>query len=107
MNIRKFKLEEDPLSRNAQSVSKNYHEDLLLMNFLQTRPRVKNMNIKYYDIYYTNIKNRYDNEIVNENIENDYINFNDFITPNHNISIKPLERKLKWRNLKSHKNHLK
>ena len=27
----------------------------------------------------------------NENNENDYINYEDFIIPNHNISIKPRE----------------
>ena len=59
----------------------------MLMNFLQTKPEVKQMNIKYYDLYYTFIKSRDDNE----NNENDYINFNDFITPNHYIGIKPRE----------------
>ena len=58
------------------------------MKFSQTKPQVKNMNINYYDLYYTVIKNRDDNH---ENDENDYINFNDIITPNHYIGIKPRE----------------
>ena len=58
------------------------------MKFLQTKPQVKNMNINYYDLYYTVIKTRDDK---NENNENEFINFNDFITPYHNISIKPRE----------------
>ena len=36
---------EDPFSRNAQGISKVYHEVFLLMKFLQTKPQVKNMNI--------------------------------------------------------------
>ena len=80
---------QDPFSRNSQGISKIYHEVLLIMKFLQTKPQVKNMNIKYYDFYYTVIKTRDENrdiEIHYENDENDYINFNDFIIPNHNIS---------------------
>ena len=46
------------------------------------------MNISYYDLYYTVIKTR---DIQYENDENDYINFNDFITPNHYVGIKPHE----------------
>ena len=56
------------------------------------------MNIKYYDFYYTAIENRNDKEIVNNNyedIENDYNNFNDIITPNHYIGIQPRETILK------------
>ena len=62
------------------------------MKFLQTKPQIKNMNSTYYDLYYTVIKNR--KETVNDN-ENDYINFNEFITPNHYIGIKPRETKLR------------
>ena len=83
MNI---KMDEDPFSENAQGISKIYHELLLIMKFLQTKPQVKNMNINYYDLYYTVIKNRDDKDIIddkNENTENDYTNFEDFITPNH------------------------
>ena len=39
------------------------------MKFLQTKPKVKNMNINYYDSYYTVIKNRDDKEIVKEEYE--------------------------------------
>ena len=56
------------------------------------------MNINYFDLYYTAIKKRDDEEIVNkknEKIENDYFNYEDFIMPNHNISIKPRETKFK------------
>ena len=41
MNIR---FDEDPFARNAQGVSKIYHEVLKLMKFLQTKPQVKTMN---------------------------------------------------------------
>ena len=61
------------------------------MKFLQTKPQIKKMNINFYTSYYTVIKNREEKETVNdkkENIENDYINFNDFIAPNHYVGIK-------------------
>ena len=42
MNIR---IDEDPFAENAQSISKIYHEVLLLGKFLQAKPQVKNMII--------------------------------------------------------------
>ena len=61
------------------------------MKYLQTKPQVKNMNINYYDLYYTVIENRNEKEIViGEDDEND------FITPNHYIGIKPRETLLRW-----------
>ena len=53
-----FQFEEDPFSRNVQSISKIYHEVLLLMKFLQTKPQVKNMSITFYDLYYSIMKKR-------------------------------------------------
>ena len=89
MNIKNFKFEQDPFSKNAEGISKIYHEVLLLMKFLQTKPQVKRMNIIYYDLYYTVIKNRNDKEIVNDDeYENDYINFTDIVTPNHYVGKK-------------------
>ena len=59
------------------------------MKFLQTKPQVKNMNITYHDLYYTLIKNRDENKIVdNDEYEIGYLKFNDFITPNHYIGRK-------------------
>ena len=69
VNIKNFRLEEDPFSTNAQGVSKTFHEILLLKNFLQTEPQVKNMNINYYDLFYIPIKNRDDKEIVGDQYE--------------------------------------
>ena len=77
---------QDPFSRNSQGISKIYHEVLLLMKFLQTKPQIKNMNIIYYDLYYTVIKVRDENRDKDNQYENEYIDMNDFITPNHNIS---------------------
>ena len=65
------------------------------MKFLQTKPQVKNMNVNHYDIDITVIQKRDKKEIEDDNYENDYFNFIDFITPNHNISIKPREKILK------------
>ena len=64
------------------------------MKFLQTKPKIKNTNINYYDLYYTVIKTRDENKDEDnqyENDDNDYIKFNDIKIPNHNISIKPRE----------------
>ena len=75
---------QDPFSRNAQGIHKIYHEVLLLMKFLQTKPQIKNMNINYYDLYYTVIKTRDENKDIDnqyENDENDYIDINTFSTP--------------------------
>ena len=98
MKNKNYQSQQDPFSRNAQGISKIYHEVLLLMKFLQTKPEVKNMNIKYYDLYYTVIKTRDENKNKDnqyENDENDYIDINDYITPNHYIGIKPRETILK------------
>ena len=92
MKNKNFQTQEDLFSRNAQGISKVYHEVLLLMKFLQTKPQVKNMNIKYYDLYYIVIETRDENKNIDdryENDENDYINISDIITtPNHYIGIK-------------------
>ena len=90
MKNKKFQSQHDPLSKNAQGISKIYHEVLLLLKFLQTKLQIKRMNINYYDLYYTVIKVRDENEDIDnqyEDDENDYINFND-IVPNHYIGIK-------------------
>ena len=91
MKIKNFQTQEDPFSRNAQGISKIYHEVFLLMKFLQTKPQIKNMNINYFDLYYTVIRTRDENRDIdnqNENDKNDYINFNDFTNPNHYIGRK-------------------
>ena len=83
--------DQDPFSKNAKGISKVYHEVLLLMKFLQTKPQVENMNINYFDLYYTVIKSRDENRDIDnqyENDDNDYIDINDFIPPNHYIGIK-------------------
>ena len=86
MKNRNFQTQDqDPFSRNAQGISKIYHEVLLLMKFLQTKPQIKNMIINYYDLYYTVIKTRDENRDIDnqyENDENDYIDINDLIIPN-------------------------
>ena len=43
MNIR---MDEDPFAKNVQRVSKILHEVLMLTKFLQTKPQIRNMNIK-------------------------------------------------------------
>ena len=62
MKIRKqsytFPFEEDPLSKNAEGITKIYDEGLRLMKVLQVKPEVKSKNTYYYDLFYTIIKNR-------------------------------------------------
>ena len=68
------------------------------MKYLQTKPQGKNMNIDYYNLYYTVTKTRYEKRDIDNQYENDdkdYNNFNDFITLNHYIGIKPRETILK------------
>ena len=59
------------------------------MNFLQTKPEIKNMNINYFDLYHTVIEVRHENKDIDNQYENNdddnYIDVNDFITPNHYI----------------------
>ena len=95
MKNKNFQSQQVPFSKNAQGISKIYHELFLLMKYLKTKPQIKNMNINYYDFYYTVIKTRKEKENVDDQYENDYINFNDFINPNHYIGIKPRETKLR------------
>ena len=81
---------EDPFSRNAQGISKVYHEVLLLTKFLQTKSEVKNRNMIYYNLYNTVIKTRGENKNTDnlyENDEKDYIDINDFINPNLYVGI--------------------
>ena len=66
-----FQTQEDPFAKNAQGISKIYHEVLLLMKFLQTKPKVKNMNINCYDLYYTVIKTGNENINIDDQYEND------------------------------------
>ena len=61
---------------------------MLLTKFFQTKPQIKNMNINFYDLYHTVIKNRDEKEIVNdETFEKHYIIFND-VVPSHYIGRK-------------------
>ena len=83
MNYKNFQTQEVPFSKNARGISKIYHEVMLLMKYLQNKPQVKNMNTNYYDFYYTVIKNGDEKENVDNRYQNDYINLNDFIIPNH------------------------
>ena len=89
MNIR---MNEDPFAKIAEDVSKIDHEVLSLMIFLQTKPEVKSMTNKNYDLNYTVIKNTDDKEIVNKKYEYDYISLNDVIIPNHYVEIKCREK---------------
>ena len=91
MNCKNFQTQEDPFAKNAQGISKINHGNLLLMNFLQTKLQVKNMNINYYDLYYTVIKIRDENKDIDnqkKDDDNDYNSLNDVIIPNHYVGIK-------------------
>ena len=88
---------EDPFAKNTLGISKIYHELSIIMKFLQTKLQIRNMNIRYYDLYYTLIKTRDENRDIDnryEDDDNDFINFND-IVPNHYIGTKPRETTLR------------
>ena len=70
MNIKSFRFEEDPFAKDAQGISKIYHEVLMLMKFLQTKPQVKKMNNYYHDLFHTVNKNTDDKEIVKDKYNN-------------------------------------
>ena len=74
--------------KKVQGFGQINHEVLLLKKFLQTKPKVKGMKINYYDLNYTVIENRDDNEIVVDKYENKCFNFNNFTTPNHSLGRK-------------------
>ena len=101
MNIRRqsgtFQFQEDPFSKNIEGICKIYHEVLLLRNFLQNKPSVKNMKNTYFYLYYTVIKNIDDKEIVDDKYENNYFIIDD-IVPNHFLGPKNNQEILKWRN---------
>ena len=53
-----IRMNEDLFAKNAQGIGKIYPEVMMLMNFLQTKPHVKDMNITHYDLYHTVSKNK-------------------------------------------------
>ena len=53
-----FQFEEDPFSKNVKGIRKKYLEVILLMKFLKTKPQVKIMNIKHYDLFYAVNENK-------------------------------------------------
>ena len=67
----------DPFSKNAEGIGKIYHEILLLTEFLQTKPDIKNMNINYIDLYYTVIKTRNENKNIDNQYKDDYHDYID------------------------------
>ena len=81
--------------KGVQGVGKIYHEVLILMNFLLTKPQIKNMYNNYYDLYCTVIKNRDEKQIVGD--ENK-INENDYIILRISFLITILEEKIMLKN---------
>ena len=61
MKNKNFQTQQDPFAKKAIGFSKIYHEVLLLMKFLQTKPQVKKMNINFFDLYFTVIRIRHEN----------------------------------------------
>ena len=94
MKNKNFQTQQDTSAKNAQGLSKIYHELLFLIRFLQTKPQVKNKSYNYYDLYYTLIKVRDESKDIDNQYEDDN-NFNDNIAPNQYIGIKHRETILK------------
>ena len=88
-----FQFEQDPFSKHVEGIGKSFHEVLLLVNFLQSKPQDKILNNNFYDLYYTVIENRNEIETLNDDeYENDFINFDDFTTLHHYIG----QKKIIW-----------
>ena len=49
--------EEDPFSKNAQSIAMVMHKALILMKFFQTKPQIKKLIPNKFDLFYTLILN--------------------------------------------------
>ena len=82
-----IRMDEDRFAENPQSISKSYHELLLLINFSQTKPRIKKMKINFYELYYTVIKNTNEKENVDDQYEKYFNKFTD-INPNRYVGRK-------------------
>ena len=102
MNIRRqngnFQIGKNPFSKCAKGNNKIYHEVLLILKILQTKPNIKKMNINYYDLYYTVIKSRKHNVEEQDIIHVDeiyLISYENYITPNHYIGKKIDNSKLR------------
>ena len=83
LNIRRqsgsFQLEEGPFSKGAHGKAKIMHEVKVLLKFLQTKHEIENIINNFYDLFFTVIKNRDEQEIVNEcENDKDYKDFDDF-----------------------------
>ena len=73
-----FQFEENPFTENVGGFSKNYHEVLLFLSFLQFEPQVRNMSGNYFDLYYTVKKSRDEKEIVDDDYRNNEIEYNNY-----------------------------
>ena len=63
MNNKNFRYGEDPFAKNGYGIAEIYHKVSMLIRLLHSKPQVKNMKNKYYDLYYTVIKRK---QIVND-----------------------------------------
>ena len=85
-----FQFKEDPFKEKARGISKNHHEALLLMKFLQTKSQVKSMSKSCHSLCYTFIKNRNEND--DEGLDNFDNNneplYDKIIMPNYDIGTK-------------------
>ena len=70
MKNKYFQTQEYPFSKHAQGNVKIY-EVLLLMKCLQTKPQVRNLNVNYYDLFYTVIITTSDKDNIDHQYEDD------------------------------------
>ena len=55
-----FQFEEDHFAKNVQDKGKMFDGVSLLMRHLKTKPQGKSIDMNYYDLFSTNIKNTTD-----------------------------------------------
>ena len=91
MKYKKFQSEHNHFSKKAQGIAKIYYEVIFKMKLLQTKPQVENMNINYYDLFYTVIRIRFENKDIDneyEDYDNYYFDIKDFITPHLYVGVR-------------------
>ena len=58
-----FQFQDGPFSKNVQSIGENFSEVTIQLKILTEKLHVKKRNIKYYDLYYTVIKNKLEKQL--------------------------------------------
>ena len=67
-----FQTEEGHFAQTAQAIRKSFHEVLLVMKILETKPHVESIYLNYYDLYCSVNKSLVEKENYANNEISDY-----------------------------------